>query len=182
MNTLTNKFPTAVLIDGEPIAINTDFRVCLKIQQAFSDTELIESEKIEILIKLLYPIPPNNLIEAVQMGLKFINLGETPTPPQETPVYSFDKDASYIYTAFKSSYNMDLESIEHLHWWKFRALFSDLGDCFFSNLVGIRSRLKQGKLMDHEREFVANNPDIINIDSVQSAADDFFEQWEENYG
>lgn len=164
MSMLGKRFPTAVMINGEPVDINTDYRIVLKISSAFNDAELLEAEKLEVLIKLLYPTPPSDIASAIKQGLKFINLGEEIEPSKETKVYDYNKDAQYIYTAFKSSFNIDLIAIKSMHWWEFKMLFADLGECFFSNLVGIRSRLRKGKLMEHERDFVAKNKKIIELD------------------
>lgn len=181
MNALIDKFPTAVTIDGKAVEINTDFRVALKVLGAFSDGELNQQEKAEVLLRLLYPAPPINPLKAVKQGMKWLNLGVEAEISDEPPIYDFEKDGKYIYTAFQSSYNIDLESVDYLHWWKFRALFSDLGECFFSHLVGIRSRMRTGELMEHERKFVAKNIDIIELEEAgESAADEFLKMWGDN--
>ena len=60
MNYLLEQMPQSVLIDGEAVPINTDFRVCLRIIQALEDDWLMEHEKLTVLITLLYPDPPKN--------------------------------------------------------------------------------------------------------------------------
>ena len=76
MNYLLEQMPQAVLIDGEAVPINTDFRICLRIIQALEDERLMEHEKLTVLITLLYPDPPKNTALAIKQGLKFLNLGE----------------------------------------------------------------------------------------------------------
>ena len=44
----------------------------------------------------------------------------------KTRVYSFEYDDDYIYAAFMTQYGIDLQDIEYLHWWKFRAMFHSL--------------------------------------------------------
>lgn len=107
--------------------------------------------------------------------MKFLNLGETPESKNQPKVYDFELDSKYIYTAFKSSYNIDLNTVEYMHWWQFRLLFTDLGECFFSHLVGIRSRMHTGDLMEHEKKFVAKNKEIVQMKKSEdkSAAADF---------
>ena len=41
-------------------------------------------------------------------------------------IYSYVFDNDLIYSAFKNQYNIDLEEIEYLHWWKFKAMFNGL--------------------------------------------------------
>ena len=55
MNYLLEQMPQAVLIDGEAVPINTDFRICLRIIQALEDERLMEHESLTVLITLLYP-------------------------------------------------------------------------------------------------------------------------------
>lgn len=178
MNYLLDKLPHAVLIDGKAVPIHTDFRVCLRVVQALEDERLMEHEKLTVLLTLLYPEPPENTALAIEQGLKFLNLGEdmnaSKTPP--AAVYSLNKDSSYIYTAFKSTFNIDLNTVENLHWWKFRSLFADLGkDCFFNTLISLRSRQRTGKLTDSEKDFVRRNPELLSLSEPKqsTAVQDF---------
>lgn len=178
MNFVLEKLPTAVRIDGAVYEINTDFRNCLKILRAFDADELTETEKLTVLIRRLYKTIPNNTASAILQGLKFLNLGKEMNSAQRTQlkVYDLDKDSNYIYTAFKSSFNIDLNSVEHLHWWEFRSLFADLGkDCFFNTLVSLRNRQATGKLTKEEKEFVNKNRELISLtEQKHSAAVDNF--------
>lgn len=178
MNLLLDKLPDSVMIDGEAVPINTDFRVCLKIIQAMEDDVLMEHEKLTVLIDLLYPEPPENTALALSQGLKFLNLGKEADSAKlnQPQVYSLEKDSNYIYTAFKISFNIDLNEVEYLHWWKFRSLFADLDkDCFFNTLVSLRSRQQSGKLTDSEKDFVRRNADLMSLTEVRhsTAVQDF---------
>lgn len=178
MNYLLEKMPQAVMIDGRAVPINTDFRVCLKAIQALEDERLMEHEKLTVLLTLLYPEQPKDTALAIKQGLKFLNLGEeTDTAKlKQQQVYSLTKDSAYIYTAFKSTFNIDLNSVEYLHWWKFRSLFADLGrDCFFNTLISLRSRQHSGKLTDSEKEFIRKNPELLSLSERKqdSAVNDF---------
>ena len=166
MNYILDKLPHAVLIDGKAVPVNTDFRICLRIIKALEDDQLMEHEKLTVLLTLLYPKPPENTTIAIEQGLKFLNLGEDADSGKlrQQQVYSLTKDSAYIYTAFKSTFNIDLNSVENLHYWKFRSLFADLGkDCFFNTLISLRSRQRSGKLTDSEKEFVRKNPELMSL-------------------
>ena len=169
MNYLLDKLPHAVLIDGKAVPIHTDFRVCLRVVQALEDERLMEHEKLTVLLTLLYPEPPENTALAIEQGLKFLNLGEDMNASKTHPaaVYSLNKDSIYIYTAFKSTFNIDLNSVENLHWWKFRSLFADL--------ISLRSRQRTGKLTDSEKEFVRRNPELLSLSEPKqsTAVQDF---------
>ena len=176
MNIILDGLPEAVKIDGSAVKINTDFRVCLKILRAFEDERLTDSEKLTVLVTLLYPDIPENTALAISQGLKFLNMGKEPdmTRGKFPQIYSFEKDAQYIYTAFQSSFNIDLSRTEYLHWWAFRSLFADLGESFFNTLIGLRSRRRKGKLTKEEKEFVREHSELIEFEERHSkAAEDF---------
>ena len=57
-----------------------------------------------------------------------------------TQIYSFEHDDDYIYAAFMDQYNIDLQDIEYLHWWKFKAMFKSLKeDNEIVKIMGYRS-------------------------------------------
>ena len=101
------------MIDGKAVPINTDFRVCLRVVQALEDERLMEHEKLTVLLTLLYPEPPENTALSIEQGLKFLNLGEDMNASKTHPaaVYSLNKDSNYIYTAFKSTFSIDLNTV-----------------------------------------------------------------------
>ncbi len=177
MNFAFERFPDAVMVDGAAVPVNTDFRVCLRAIKALGDERLLPNEKLTVLVELMYPEPPKNTAAAVSQALKFLDLGEETDGGKAARVFSFDKDARFIYTAFRSSFNIDLNSVENLHWWAFKSMLFDLSeDCFFNTLVRLRSRKAKGKLTKDEKEFVRNNPDLIALDNntpVREAVMDF---------
>ena len=69
---------------------------------------------------------------------------------KEKQIYSYEFDAEYMYSAFLEQYNIDLNSIKYLHWWKFRALFSSLNEnTQFSKIMGYRS-MNTSKIKDKD--------------------------------
>jgi hypothetical protein len=120
----------------------------------------------------LYIDHPDDLEQAAGQAARFLNAGkdsEEDGEEQESPLrlYSFTRDADFIFAAFRQTHGIDLEK-ENPHWWKFMALFMDLGaDTTFCNLVNLRKRLKNGKASKDEREAarelgaLADVPDMI---------------------
>lgn len=146
MNILIDKLPETVRIDGLNYPINTDFKASILFEELMSDCELDNKDKVLAALSLYYPILPNNLPEALEQALWFYSCGkyDKSKPKEEAeitkrPVYSFEYDASLIYAAFYSQYQLDLQK-ENLHWWQFRALFDGLSDNNrFVQIVGYRS-------------------------------------------
>lgn len=153
-NILIDALPVAVEIDGQDVPINSGFRDCLRVILAFEDADLSPTEQVMILLDNLYPEPPPNLPAAVRQGVKFLNGGEVTDSDgggDNLRLYGFDHDAALIFAAFRQTHGIDLESAKGLHWWKFLALFMDLGsETTFCQLVGLRKRVRTGKASKEE--------------------------------
>ena len=180
MNILTDQLPKAIRIGENVYPVNSDFRDCLRIILAFEDNDLTWVEKQGILIENLYAeIPPEgDAQDAILKGIKFLNGGEDDKGEddkgdgdQPTPLrlYSFNKDAHFIFAAFQQTHGIDLQNTEYLHWWQFMTLFMDLGsETMFCNLVGLRKRIKTGKASKDEKEVAREMGDIISVPEIDT--------------
>lgn len=166
MNLLVDRLPEAVEIDGQEYDINADFRACLRTILAFEDDELTDIEKQLVLLQNLYPVIPEDKLKALQQGVKFLNGGEGEREGEiETHLrlYSFEQDAGYIFAAFRQTHGIDLETVQ-LHWWKFLALFMDLGsETTFCGLVSLRKRIKTGKASKEEIRAYRDMREVIDL-------------------
>jgi hypothetical protein len=172
-NILVDALPESVTVNGRDYAINTDFRVGLNIILAYEDSELTPTEKALVLLELLYPEKPENLIEAVKEGVRFLdgtlesnNRGTEEGSPVR--LYSFQKDANYIFSAFQQTHGIDLTKTK-LHWWQFLALFMDLGsETAFCNIIGLRNRLHDGTATKEERKRAKTMDNILKLPEVDN--------------
>lgn len=134
MNSLTEKLPVSIVVDGAEYEINSDFRTSIKFEIMMSNATLPDQGKIISALKLYYKKIPHDITKAVEEMLMFYRGGQGQEENKGSkkgsskPVYSFDYDSDYIYAAFLAQYGIDLQSIEYLHWWKFKALFQSLND------------------------------------------------------
>jgi hypothetical protein len=155
VNILTDALPETIDISGEIYKINSDFRTCLKIIMAFEDETLTGYEKQIILLSNLYQTVPANTQYAISQANLFLNGGKSDSDEggDGSPrLYSFIKDANFIFAAFRQTHGIDLQKAD-LHWWEFLALFMDLGgETTFSNLIGLRKRVKNGTATKEERQ------------------------------
>ena len=141
----------------------------MKVIMAFADAELSNYEKQLILLSNMYPVLPKNTEEAIAMAVKFLDggkdneeKGNDGTPER---YFSFQKDANYIFSAFKQTHGIDLEKENDMHWFKFMALFMDLGgDTFFCNLAGLRKRIKSGKGTEDDFKMASELGDVFELD------------------
>lgn len=170
-NILIEQLPEAVEIDGREWAIRTGFRDCLRVILAFEDAELTIFEKQMVLLELLYPEKPNNAQAAFDLGIQFLNGGEPGESDGGGPsmrLYSFAQDAGFIFSAFRQTHGIDLEKAE-MHWWKFIALFMDLGpETTFCNLVSLRKKIKTGKASKEERQTYREIRDVAELPELDT--------------
>lgn len=122
------------MVDGAEYEINSDFRTSIKFEIMMADTSLTDQKKIISALELYYKKIPDDISKAIDTMLLFYRGGQEPDENKASKkngnkaVYSFEYDSDYIYAAFLSQYGIDLQSIEYLHWWKFKALFKSLND------------------------------------------------------
>jgi len=170
MNILVDEQPQSVLIPPTEYPINTDFRACIKIITAFEDNELTPQEKQLILVNNLYSVVPGDLQAALDRANWFLNGGKEKSNADGTQenhrVYSFSKDANFIYAAFRQTHGIDLTTAQ-LHWWVFLALFMDLGqDTTFCQLTALRKRIKTGRATKEERAAAREMGEVFDLPEV----------------
>lgn len=164
MNILIDELPESVEIEGVEYEINTDFRISILFELLMQDPNISDEEKIEKALELYFiKIPPIEYIsEAVDIIMDFYSCGKdklisngiTTSKGKSKQIYSFEVDADYIYAAFLDQYGIDLQDIEYLHWWKFKALFNALKeDNEIVKIMGYRSINITNDMSKYEKEF-----------------------------
>ena len=134
MNILIDLVPESVEIDRTEYKIRTDFRVSILFEMMMQDEELSNEEKLLKALELYYPIIPDNVEEAIDKIKWFYRCGKdivksnNESHGESVKIYDYEYDDDYIYSAFLSQYNIDLQDIKHLHWWKFKAMFKSLNE------------------------------------------------------
>jgi hypothetical protein len=167
VNILTDVLPESLSINHTEYPIDPDFRTCLQIILAFEDAELTPQEKQGILLSMLFVDMPPITQETFEQAQWFLNGGMS-DENEDAPMrlYSFAKDANFIFAAFKSTHNVDLQKAD-LHWHEFLALFMDMGsETTFCQLTAMRKRLKTGKASKEEKQFAHDHPDMINVPEI----------------
>lgn len=138
MGILESKLPTSVLVNGVEYPIRSNFRTMIKFEQLMQEPEVDDQDKVWMALRLFYPEIPEDTEQAVEQLLWFYrcdkkeNLYEKKSKKRKAKrsdrIYDFEHDDDYIYAAFMAQYKLDLQKIEYLHWWKFRAMFNSLND------------------------------------------------------
>ena len=159
MNILVDLVPTTVSIDNKEYEINSDFRTSILFELLMQDGTIEEDDKILMALQLYYQDIPENIKKAIEQMLWFYRCGKDVSSSKGngkskgvTQIYSFEYDDDYIYSAFLDQYNIDLQDIEYLHWWKFKAMFKALkDDNMIVKIMGYRS-MDLSKVKDKEQK------------------------------
>lgn len=155
-NILIDPLPTTVTVAGKEVSIANDFRTGILFEMLVQDGSLSKEERNIAAMELWYPggLPQydeQSVLEAVDAMLWFYLCGKENKPATQTTttapekaatrrIYDFDMDAPLIYAAFLAQYHIDLQDIEHLHWWKFSAMFAGLTEEHeISKIMGYRA-------------------------------------------
>lgn len=155
MNLIVDKLPT----DYEGLKINTNFRSFILFELLMQDNSLKNEEKIVLALRLFYNEPIEEPKKAINGILWFYRCGEELKESAEKSknkskkqIYSYEYDAKYIYSAFLDQYGIDLNEIEYLHWFKFKALFEGLkSDNKICEIMGYRA-IDLNKIKDKEQK------------------------------
>lgn len=167
MNLLTDALPMTVAINGTEYPIDPDFRSALRTMLAFEDMELLDNEKQLIMLDNLFLDGiPDDIDNAILAAAWFLNCGETSKESDGPRLFSFTRDARFIFAAFRQTHGIDLETAQ-LHWWKFQALFMDVGaDTTFCHLISLRKRHAAGTTTKEENRAIQEMGDLFDVPQI----------------
>jgi len=184
MNLLIDLLPNTVDINGVKYEINSDFRTSILFEIMMQDTSLSDEDNIIQALQLYYHRVPEDIDTAIDKMLWLYRCGKDETSLKGTgsnktnQIYSYEYDEDYIYSAFLDQYGVDLQDIEFLHWWKFKAMFKSLKeDNEIVKIMGYRA-MDLSKIKDKsQRDFykkakeIYKIPTMLNKDEKQKISD-----------
>ena len=172
---MIGQLPTTLTVGNIEYPIRTDYRNCLNVLTAFSDPDLSDTEKVVILLTVIYKeIPPEELTqEAYDKAIWFLNCGNTiDSPVTNSPLYNWEQDESIIFSSINKVAGKEVRAIEHMHFWTFMGLFNEIGEGTFSTVVSIRDKKKKHKKLEKwEQDFYRHNKDMVDLKVVLSSED-----------
>lgn len=144
MKIITEILPKTIIIEDKEYPINTDFRTWIEIEKTIMNPDIEDNDKLMIMLYLAFRNDiPQNIQEALDQLTEFYNCNDITyekTKKGKDIAYSYEVDEGLIFSAFMQQYNIDLDSIEYMHWFKYKALFDGLTeDTLFIKIVGYRT-------------------------------------------
>lgn len=146
---------------------NTNFKNSILFELLMQESNLSNEAKVYQALKIYYPNinQIKDVNKAIDNILWFYKCGKEEkeeVDQKETGrnikrIYSYEFDNELIYSAFKDQYNIDLQEIKYLHWWKFKAMFDSLkDDNKIVEIMGYRavnlSKIKDKEMKKHYKK------------------------------
>lgn len=186
MSLLTSKLPKSISIDGLKFEINSNFRQSIIFEELILNEDISKEEVQNKAIQLYFkkPIIQAYRPYALQGIIWFYSCGRSEEETRSrkehynniksSDIYSFKYDDEYIYSAFLDQYGIDLQDIDYLHWWKFKAMFKSLkSDNKIAEIMGYRSidlnsiKDKEQKAFYKKMQDIYRLPEVINKDELE---------------
>lgn len=160
--------PKALNVGGKDYPIRYQFGAVLDVLSAYSDQEMEDEDKAEVLLTIMYPglekIPREHLAEAYAKACEFIDCGQKDAGKPSPKVMDWNQDADIIIPAINSVAGMEVRANPELHWWTFWGFFMSIGDSLFSSVLHIRRKKANRKKLDKwEEEFYRENQNLVDL-------------------
>lgn len=148
-------YPQYARVGQNKYKINTDYKIAIECDQIARSNVSEEERGLAILYKLFGDDAlekPEDWQELLNIGVKYLRCGKEVSKNEENieENMSFIQDKDYIEASFLSDYNIDLENIQTMHWWKFYNLLCGLTEnCVLNRVRFVRefdiSQIKDSK-------------------------------------
>lgn len=170
------------------IDFDTNFRIGIAFEIMMQNPKYSMQAKTYQALQLFYPKIDevkdikkalDDIIWFYSCGKSEEKTGQKNIKNKSKQIYSYEFDNDLIYSAFKNQYNVDLEEIEYLHWWKFKAMFNGLkSDNRIVEIMGYRamelSKIKDKDMKKHYKQ-LQEEYKLPDMRSEEEKEEDFAE-------
>lgn len=165
------ELPISITINGteHPIRDKGDYRTIIDIIDITSDPELNDNEimaaviisfyeNVDTIADIYYTFP--DMQEAYNKAMQFIALNNSEVGHKSKhKLIDWIQDEKLIVSAINNIAHTEIRALPYLHWWTFIGYYMAIGECSLSTVVGIRSKIAEGRKLDKsEQRFKRDNP------------------------
>lgn len=148
--------------------INWWFQVGIQIFLVYDDDELVDFEKSESIISLLFPeeVPPREKIqECISWFMNGWCHDRSPKEKENRKLMDFNKDQWRIYADFRQVYGINLNEAD-LHWWEFMGLLWNMPQrqSSFLQVIDIRKKKIKAKMSKEERKAIQDAQYVYGLE------------------
>lgn len=178
---MTWDLPISVEINGNnhPIRNKCDYRVALDVICALNDSELTDEEKIKCALFIFYENVSaiDNFEFAIKEMFRIINGGEAEeqTNDNKPKLMDWEHDFPVLVAPINRVLGYEVRSVDYLHFYTFLSAYYEIGECTFSTIVSIRSKLAKGKKLDKwEEEYIREHGKMVELPRKLTAEEEEF--------
>lgn len=150
------ELPKFVEIDGaeHKIRNDCDYRVVLDVISALNDKELDEQYRVQCALFIFYEDLSGitDIQTAVDEMMKIINCGDDKEEKNEEPkpkLMDWEHDYNNLTPPISRVLGYSVrDSRSYTHWYDFVGAYMEIGDCYFAQVMSIRSKKMKGKKLD----------------------------------
>ncbi len=170
--------PVSIQIGEQQLNIRNkgDYRMVLDCFAALNDTELEKEERVYCALIIFYEdfndledlAHCTFLNEAVKKMYWFFNCGEDKGvgANKHRKLIDWEGDSQLIASAINKVANTEIRMASYIHWWTFMGYYLAIGESPLAMIVGIRSKIMEGKKLEkYETKFKNDNPQYFIWDS-----------------
>jgi len=172
------EIPTSIFINDVELKIRNrgDYRMVLDCFAALNDVELEKEERVYCALIIFYEdfnsledlmhFPQLN--EAVQKMYWFFNCGDDKGvgANKHRKLIDWEGDSQLIASAINKVANTEIRAASYIHWWTFMGYYLAIGESPLATIVGIRSKIMEGKKLEKfETKFKNDNPQYFIWDN-----------------
>lgn len=169
-------YPKHIVYKDLEIPINWDFRAGIEFERLVYDTNIEDKDRfIRILENYFKSLPtidePKILIDNL---LTFYRCGKVQqatdeNAPKQKQAYDFYEDWPYIHAAFLQQYNMDLNTVNGLHWWQFKGMLESLDDrSQFKKILGFRVMKIDSNMSKEQKKYYSEMKKVYRLPDKRS--------------
>lgn len=173
--------PKTVTIGDREYKIRNDcdYRIVLDVIEVLNSDEWNQREKAELSLRIFYADGEFERItdyqSAIDEMLKIVNCGEDEDKFDESKPKLIDwkKDFKNIAPPVSRTLGYSVrDQKKYTHWFDFIGAYMEIGDCYFAQIVSIRSKRAKGKRLDEsDRMFYKEHKKDIDFDIKLSHED-----------
>ena len=177
--------PTTAEIGGVEYDVRSDFRAVLDAVSVMGDPELTDTQRASLTLQVMFvdweAIPRSDLREALEWTFWFVSGGTGPDKGggKKPRLMDWEQDFPLIVGPVNRVLGYECRSCEYLHWWTFLSAYSEIGDCTFAQVVGIRKKRATGKKLDKaDQQFYQEHRDMVDLKRQVTAQEaEVLEEW-----
>lgn len=137
----SSKYPEYIEVDDTRYKLNTDFRVALRCFEIVEDENIDDYERaLAVCYLLIGEIPIDKIDKILPLLVRFLQCDESKEDDGQLKDMDLIYDDKFITASFMSDYQIDLSTIDHMHWWQYIVLVNGLtNDCILNRVRDIRT-------------------------------------------